>query len=88
MNTAYELAGGAEPRLVASYGSCNMSAAKVVGTGLVIMLAEVLKDYEVALVSVDGGIQTLSNCSTAQSSDIVEGLCTRQVYIEGIFGSV
>lgn len=32
-----------------------MSAAKVVGTGLVVMLAEVLKDYDVALVSVDRG---------------------------------
>ncbi len=45
----------AEPRLFSSYGVRNTSAAKVVGTALVVMLADVLQDYEVALVSVEEG---------------------------------
>ena len=52
MSIAYA---SAEPRLVVPYDSYNNPAAKVVGAGLVLALAEVLKEYDVALVSVVGG---------------------------------
>ena len=49
-----------EPRLFASYDPCNVPAAKVVGTGLVLALSEVLKEYEVELVSVvEGGLRAV-----------------------------